>query len=347
MKKRLAVLLCLAMIMAMFAVPAFAAEPAATIIIDGQTVSFDVPPANENGRLLVPLRAIFEKMGATVSWDAATSTASAVKGDKTVVIKIGSTEPTINGTVTKLDVAAKIVDGRTLAPMRFVCEAFGGTVSWDGATKTATVVSAGGAAPTPAPEPTPTPAPEPTPAPAPEPAAAATPESVVKAAIAAFAPTTATIDLSGNMDIMGGNKFSAKGTANIAADKSCTSTLNVDLGVGGTNAPTPAFCPFSEIIAGPEASGLAVVKGAVLSEEGGNYVLKVTGVACPASLQGILDGASVGSNAVVKFTLTCDYTIKVDKATGKVVSVDVSAKGTGNVMAMDCATTVSGTITYK
>lgn len=367
MKKRLAILLCLAMLMTMLAVPAFAADPAASVVIDGKTVAFDVAPANENGRLLVPLRAIFEQMGATVTWDDATKTATAVKGATTVVIAIGSVQPTINGTAKTIDAAAKIVDGRTLAPMRFVCEAFGGTVSWDGDKKVASVASP--AAPA---------APADKPAadkPAADkaaadkaaadkaaadkaaadkaaadkaPAAAATPDAVVKAAIAAFAPTTATVDFKGNMDIMGGNKFTAKGTANIAADKKCSSTLDVDLGVGGANKPSPAFCPFSEIIAGPEADGLAVVKNAKLSEEGNNYVLTVTGAPLPASLQGCLDGASVGSKAPVKFKLTADYTIKVDKTSKKVVSVDlVNAVGTGNVMGMDCKTTVTGTVTYK
>jgi len=358
MKKRLAILLCLAMLMTMLAVPAFAADPAASVVIDGKTVAFDVAPANENGRLLVPLRAIFEQMGATVTWDDATKTATAVKGATTVVIAIGSVQPTINGTAKTIDAAAKIVDGRTLAPMRFVCEAFGGTVSWDGDKKVASVASPAAPA-TPA-----TPAVPADKAAADKaaadkaaadkaaadkaPAAAATPDAVVKAAIAAFAPTTATVDFKGNMDIMGGNKFTAKGTANIAADKKCSSTLDVDLGVGGANKPSPAFCPFSEIIAGPEADGLAVVKNAKLSEEGNNYVLTVTGAPLPASLQGCLDGASVGSKAPVKFKLTADYTIKVDKTSKKVVSVDlVNAVGTGNVMGMDCKTTVTGTVTYK
>lgn len=348
MKKRYAVILCLAMLMTMLAVPVFAAEPAASVVIDGKTVSFDVAPANENGRLLVPLRAIFEQMGAKVDWDAATQTATAIKGDTKVVIAIGSVEPTVNGKVSKLDVAAKLVDGRTLAPMRFVCEAFGGKVEWDGDKKIASVTSAATPA-TPA-APADKPADKPA-APADKPAAPAaadTPDAVVKASIAAFAPVSATIDLKGKMDIMGGNDFSAKGTASIAADKKASAALDVDLGVGGTNKPSPAFCPFSEIIAGPEADGLAVVKTAKLSEEGNNYVLTVTGAPCPASLQGILDGASVGAKAVVKFKLTVDYTIKVDKATSKVVSVDVvKATGTGNVMGMDCATNVSGTITYK
>lgn len=373
MNKKLAVLLCVAMLMTMFAVPVFAAEPAASVVIDGKAVTFEVAPVNDNGRLLVPLRAIFEQLGAKVDWDQATQTATAVKGDTKVVIAIGSLQPTVNGKAVPLQVAAKIVNGRTLAPLRFVGEAFG-TVDWDAATSTATMKPAAAPAPAAPAAPADKAAADKAAADkaaadkaaadkaaadkaaadkaaadkAAAPAAAATPDAVVKAAIAAFAPTTATIDLKGNMDIMGGNKFSAKGTANIAADKKCSSTLDVDLGVGGTNKPSPAFCPFSEIIAGPEADGLAVVKTAKLSEEGSNYVLTVTGAPCPASLQGTLDGASLGSKAPVKFKLTVDYTIKVDKASKKVVSVDVvKAVGTGNVMGMDCKTDVTGSISYK
>ena len=150
MKKKLAVLLCLAMIMTMFAVPVFAADPSVGVVIDGQAVTFtDTAPIIDNGRTLVPLRAIFEAMGATVTWDAATSTATGVKGETTVVVAIGSVSPTINGTVKTIDVPAKIVNSRTLAPLRFVCEAFGGTVTWDAATYTASVISAGGAVVTP------------------------------------------------------------------------------------------------------------------------------------------------------------------------------------------------------
>jgi len=151
MKKKFAVILCLAMLMTMFAVPVFAADPTVSVVIDGQAVTFaDQAPIIDSGRTLVPLRAIFEAMGATVTWDAATSTATGVKGDTTVVVVVGSVSPTINGAAKTIDVPAKIVNSRTMAPLRFVCEAFGGTVAWDGATYTASVVSAGGAPATPA-----------------------------------------------------------------------------------------------------------------------------------------------------------------------------------------------------
>lgn len=106
-----------------------------TVNLDGQQLSFEVPPIVENNRTLVPLRAIFESMGATVSWEPTTQTATAIKDGTTVIIQVGSTSPTINGQVKPLDVPAKIVNNRTLAPLRFVSEAFGGTVAWDAASQ--------------------------------------------------------------------------------------------------------------------------------------------------------------------------------------------------------------------
>lgn len=117
------------------------ATAAPTVNLDGQQLSFEVPPTIEDGRTLVPLRAIFEAMGATVTWDGNAQTATGVKGATTVNVKIGSVSPTINGVVKPLDVPAKIVDGRTLAPLRFVGEAFGATVEWDDFTQTASIVS--------------------------------------------------------------------------------------------------------------------------------------------------------------------------------------------------------------
>ncbi len=103
------------------------------VILDGAPLAFDVPPVIENGRILVPLAAIFRSMGAAVEWNASTQTVTAVRGTTTVILPINSNTPTVNGTVWKLDVPARIVGNRTLAPLRFVGEALGGTVSWDGA----------------------------------------------------------------------------------------------------------------------------------------------------------------------------------------------------------------------
>lgn len=114
---------------------------APVVFLDNKQLSFDVPPIIENDRTLVPLRAIFEAMGATVDWDGASNTVTAQKDSTVVVLTIGSTSPTINGVVRKLDVPGKIMGDRTLAPLRFVGEAFQGTVDWNGDTRTITIVS--------------------------------------------------------------------------------------------------------------------------------------------------------------------------------------------------------------
>lgn len=234
MKKKIAALLTFMMLMLLIAMPVYAADPAISVILDGKALTFDVAPIIENGSTLVPLRAIFEAMGATVTWDDATKTASAVKGTIKVILPIGSLEPTKNGVVSKLSVPAKIVDGRTLAPLRFVGEAFGGSVGWDGTTRTVTITSAGAVAPT-----TPT-----------TPASISTAADVVKASLAAFAPVKATMDFTGHIDALGGIDFSAKGPASIDASKAATTTFDADLGsMLGKTHPTAAFCPFSEIIA--------------------------------------------------------------------------------------------------
>jgi hypothetical protein len=109
------------------------------VILNGNPLSFDVQPQIVNGRTMVPLRAIFEAMGATIDWDGATQTVTATNGDTVVVLTVGDTSPTVNGQIVIIDQPGIIVGGRTLAPLRFIAEAFGGTVEWDNATQTAVI----------------------------------------------------------------------------------------------------------------------------------------------------------------------------------------------------------------
>ncbi len=111
------------------------------VYLDSKKMSFEVEPIIENGRTLVPLRAIFEAMGASVQWDNGTRTVTAVQGSTTVVLPIGSTRAMVNGQERTLDVPAKISQSRTLAPLRFVGEAFGSTVDWNGTTRTINISS--------------------------------------------------------------------------------------------------------------------------------------------------------------------------------------------------------------
>lgn len=115
----------------------------ARVTINGQDINFDVPPAMKSGRTLVPLRAIFEAMGAAVAWDGATQTISAVKDDKSINLTVNSTIAKNGDEELQLDVPATMYKDRTLVPLRFVGEAFGGEVTWDGATRSVSITMDG------------------------------------------------------------------------------------------------------------------------------------------------------------------------------------------------------------
>jgi len=118
-----------------------AASAAPRVLLDGKLLSFEVPPVAEQGRTLVPLRAIFEALGADVQWDGATRTVAATKAQTTVRLTVGVRTAYKDGTPIALDVPAKIINGRTLVPLRFVSEALGCKVDWNGDTRTVTISS--------------------------------------------------------------------------------------------------------------------------------------------------------------------------------------------------------------
>jgi len=101
------------------------------VVLDGQQLSFDVPPIIEDGRTLVPLRAIFEALGANVSWDENTQSITATKADTSIKLQINSKTAYKNNQATSLDAPPKIVNNRTLIPLRFVSEALGANVNWN------------------------------------------------------------------------------------------------------------------------------------------------------------------------------------------------------------------------
>jgi len=115
------------------------ASPIVNIVIDGNAINLDVPPRIVNGYTMAPLRSILEEMGASVDYNSATMTITARKGGNVVVMPIGSTSPSVNGKVVKIPYPIEIANGRAIAPLRFIVEAFGGTVDWNARTWTATV----------------------------------------------------------------------------------------------------------------------------------------------------------------------------------------------------------------
>ncbi len=91
-------------------------------------------PVIKDGRTLVPLRAIFEAMGASVDWNNDTRTVMAERGGVSISLAIGSDQLYVNGEAKTIDVPAEIINGSTMVPVRAVAEAFGCDVNWnDGA----------------------------------------------------------------------------------------------------------------------------------------------------------------------------------------------------------------------
>jgi len=111
------------------------------VYVDGKYMEFDVPPTIEEGRVLLPLRMVFEALGASVEWIDSTKTVKGQLGSTTLSLQIGSKTAIVNGKEVSLDVPGKIVNGRTLVPVRFVSESFGADVGWDPDTKTVYVSS--------------------------------------------------------------------------------------------------------------------------------------------------------------------------------------------------------------
>ena len=117
------------------------------VIYNEKEISFDQNPIIENGRTLVPMRAIFEAMGATVSWEGATKTITAIrnnpvtKNSTVTVMQIDNSTMTVYGDNIILDVPPKIVNNRTLVPVRAITESFYANVSWNENTRTVNITS--------------------------------------------------------------------------------------------------------------------------------------------------------------------------------------------------------------
>lgn len=110
--------------------------------LDGSPLSFgNVPPANMNGHVLVPLRGVFEALGAQVDYQPSTRTVLAAKGNTNLRLQIGSATAYVNENPVVLEVPAQVILGSTLVPLRFVSEALGAQVSWNPATKTVSITS--------------------------------------------------------------------------------------------------------------------------------------------------------------------------------------------------------------
>ena len=111
------------------------------VCVNNTILEFETPPVTESDRTLVPMRFLFEQLGADVTWDEATETATAVKANTTINFSIDNTTATVNGAETVMDVPARLVGDKTMVPLRFLSEEMGYTVEWDEETRMATITT--------------------------------------------------------------------------------------------------------------------------------------------------------------------------------------------------------------
>lgn len=114
-----------------------------TILIDGARLATSQAPVMIQGRVMLPMRAIFEALDAKVTWNQKAQTVTAVKDGTTIVLKINSKTATINRQSVNLDVPAKNLRGTTMVPVRFVSESLGEKVGWNSKTKTVSITTSG------------------------------------------------------------------------------------------------------------------------------------------------------------------------------------------------------------
>ena len=156
----------LALILCMASASITKADSDIAIRLNGENMKFEQNPFIDDGTTLVPMRAVFEALGAGVEWDGETRTIISEKNNTTITLQIDSNEMRINDTVTILEKAPIILNDFTYVPLRAVAEAFNAEVVWDGAIRS---ISINIPKPTETPAPTASPLESPTPTEEPSP----------------------------------------------------------------------------------------------------------------------------------------------------------------------------------
>jgi copper amine oxidase-like protein len=106
------------------------AQSGVSVTLNGAPLNLNPAPQERAGRVFVPLRGVFEQLGASVVYENGTINAQG-HGNRSVSLRIGSTQATVNGQPQAMDVAPFIIGASTYVPLRFVSQALGATVNYD------------------------------------------------------------------------------------------------------------------------------------------------------------------------------------------------------------------------
>ncbi|WP_274363227.1 copper amine oxidase N-terminal domain-containing protein [Paenibacillus thermotolerans] len=119
-----------------------AADKTPVVFLNGLKMELEIPSISIEGHTLVPMRSLFESLGAQLEWEASTRTATAIKDFTIIQYKIGASFAMMNGESKKLPVPGRIIDGAAVVPLRFFSEALGASVIWDGKSRTIAINTA-------------------------------------------------------------------------------------------------------------------------------------------------------------------------------------------------------------
>ena len=134
MKKVLATITVITLLFSMLTCFAETANAEIKVKLKGEEVVFDQGPILVNEKPMIPLRAVFEKMGASISWDNSTETVLAMCGDTIVMIQIGNEKMFKLDEAIVLETPAMLVNDRTLIPIHAISDIWGCNIEWNSET---------------------------------------------------------------------------------------------------------------------------------------------------------------------------------------------------------------------
>ena len=126
-----------AAVCALFTVVARPADADVGVTINGNAVDVEPAPITQAGRVFVPLRSVFEQLGASVVYS--NGQINATGNGRNISLQIGSTQASVDGQGETIDVAPFIVGASTYVPLRFISESLGANVDWNDATSTVAI----------------------------------------------------------------------------------------------------------------------------------------------------------------------------------------------------------------
>jgi len=129
-------LLAILIVLILIAIPTWSVGQETIVVIDGEGYNFDPTPVSVEGRQLVPMRPLFEALGANVHWEKETNTVICYIEDYEIELPVDGDTALVDGEAKPIDVPTQMINGATFVPLRFVGETLGYSVDWDNNTST-------------------------------------------------------------------------------------------------------------------------------------------------------------------------------------------------------------------